>query len=300
MSKVIPFLSASKCAAFDGASKVLSKVGVSFKQVEHADMNGVCMAGGLARSELDCLKVHTTIRSTGAAAKLNPDATYNDADFSVVRSLGVATADAVPVTEKVDKFAKLGIDTSSDVELLRANIAKTVQAAIELAAETGASRITVFQKPQSAFKEHNTLFVNTVKEAAEKAEVSVEVVNSQQLSNAAVMFSKNLGVIVAPDYSASSNFENLASGIAGGAGMASETHKSDNATIFTSSSMGSSSNPTGLLIAATQALKAMGLAAEAGKVQAALEKTYKAGTLPSDVKGGKDSAAFATAVASAC
>eukprot|EP01059_Diplonema_ambulator_P011525 TRINITY_DN2147_c0_g1_i1.p1 TRINITY_DN2147_c0_g1~~TRINITY_DN2147_c0_g1_i1.p1 ORF type:complete len:301 (+),score=114.76 TRINITY_DN2147_c0_g1_i1:65-967(+) len=299
MSKVIPFLSATKTAAFEGAAKVLSAAGVSFKEVSNAEASGVVVAGGLSRSDLEALKVHTSIRSTGASAKLNPDVTYDDADFSVVRSV-VPADGAVPAVERIDKFAKMGVDMSSEKHLVQANIEKTAQEACALAAETGATKITIFQKPQSAFKEHNALFVVTVKAIAEKADISVEVVHSSQLNNSAVMFSKNLGVVIAPDYSASTVFEKLASGIAGGAGLASETHKADNATFFTASSMGSSSNPTGLLLASSRALKSMGFAAEAGKIEAALAKVYKAGTaLPADVKGGKDTAAFTAAVAAA-
>ena len=49
--------------------------------------------------------------------------------------------------------------------------------------------------------------------------ISVEVQNTQQVYNSAVMFAKNLGVIVAPDYTAADNFEGITTGIAGGAGL---------------------------------------------------------------------------------
>eukprot|EP01061_Rhynchopus_euleeides_P046588 TRINITY_DN891_c0_g1_i1.p2 TRINITY_DN891_c0_g1~~TRINITY_DN891_c0_g1_i1.p2 ORF type:complete len:332 (+),score=140.11 TRINITY_DN891_c0_g1_i1:53-997(+) len=313
MSKVIPFVagSAAKTAVVDAASKVLSSVGVTLKSVSVAEAAGelssakFAAGAGLTRSDIDALSkatgqsFHSKVINTASSAALNPDQTYADSTFALVRAFGPASDNAVSPLDRVDKFPKMGVPVAQDIALVEASFKKTADAAVQVAKDAGAARITVLQKPQSAFKEQNALFLTAIKAAAPEG-IAVEVQTSQQVYNNAVMFSKTLGVVVTPDYAAGDHIEGITTGVAGGSGLATESLHSETATIFAQPKT-DSQNPTGLLLAAAGALKAMGQAAEAGKIEAALKKVYsgKSG-LPSDVQGGNaDAAAFAKAVSAA-
>eukprot|EP00754_Rhynchopus_humris_P032159 Rhum_TRINITY_DN15381_c4_g2::Rhum_TRINITY_DN15381_c4_g2_i1::g.154745::m.154745 len=165
----------------------------------------------------------------------------------------------------------------------------TTNAAAAVAAAGASKKVTVLQKPQSAYKQHNALFLNAVKAAAEKAEVFVDVQTSQQVVNNAVMFTETLGVVVSPDYQAGDNFEGITTGIAGGTGLASEKLQGESSTFFAQPAT-SGSNPTGLLLAAAGALKQLGLSAEATKIEGAVKKASS---------GSTETAAFTKAVVAA-
>eukprot|EP01060_Flectonema_neradi_P030655 TRINITY_DN44_c0_g1_i9.p1 TRINITY_DN44_c0_g1~~TRINITY_DN44_c0_g1_i9.p1 ORF type:complete len:320 (+),score=101.19 TRINITY_DN44_c0_g1_i9:50-1009(+) len=317
MAKVLPFVVGSgKTAAADVVGKVLSAVGVSLKQVtvdgavEAAKGNGgVALAGGLTKCDLKTLGAHSSVIETAPSASINPDATYSDAAFTVVRSrISNPTGSVIPPSERLDKFAKLGINLESEKATVTADAKQTAAVACDLAQEKGQTKIVVLQKQQSAFKAINDTFLAAVKEVATERGVSIEIQTSQEVANNAVMFSKTLGVVVTPDYEASDVFCGVATGVSGGVGMATVAHSAADATFFGAPNQCGSSpagfsphtNPTGLLLGAAAALNKMGMAAESSKVSAAIQKTYASGkSLPSDVKGGSaDAAAFAAAVAS--
>ncbi|KAJ9471222.1 hypothetical protein DIPPA_23529 [Diplonema papillatum] len=309
MSKAIPFIAgaAKNNAAVEALTKVLSSVGVSLNVVDASALGAskVALASGMSKDELAQVSkklsapVHSSVLSTGPSAALNTDKTYASAKFTVVSSF-VGSDTPIPVTEKLDKFPRIGVSVASETFWVKASIKESAKVAVAKAAATD-SKLTIFQKPQSAFKEHNALFVATVKEVADEAGVSVEVMNSQHVFNHAIMFSETLGVVITPCYSSSETFEDLATGIAGGAGMAAKAHKTANATIFAAANEKAGANPTGLLLAAVDALEAMGMSSEAKKIQAALSKVYTAAkTIPTGVKGGSaDPAAFGAAVTAA-
>lgn len=296
MSKALQFIagSGSQKAVVDAASKVLSQVGVSLKETPVASVSGVAVGSGLCQNDIAALKAHSAVLDTTTAA-LNPDATFSDSKFTLVRAFAPnPEGHSVAPVDRVDKFAKSGINTADEVALLKASFAKTAALAVKAAADMSATKITVLTKPQTAFKEHNALFLAAVKASAEETGVSVEVQTSQQVTNNALMFTKNLGVVVSPDYTASDNFEAISAGIAGGNGLASKAYTSDDATVHVAAASG---NPTALLVSAARALKASGDAATAAKIEAGLQKAYAGKVLPADVQGGSaDAAKFASAI----
>ena len=180
MSKVIPFVtgSAAKSQVVDAAAKVLSAVGVTFKNVSVSEAsaalsgnNGVGAAGGLTRADVAALaaatgqQFHSKVIRTEASAALNPDATYADAKYSFVRAFGPSSSNAISSVERLDKFPKSGVSAQADAALCEESFKRTAAEAVKVAKETGASRLTILQKPQTAFAQHNALFLSTIKAA---------------------------------------------------------------------------------------------------------------------------------------
>lgn len=308
----------------DAAAKVLQAVGVSLKPVSIANASAadgkVLLAGPLTRDEVAALgaklgaSLHSTTTFTAQSASINPDQTYADAKFTVVRgNIPDPPAVTVPYKERVDRFPKNGIPCAAENEYVKGLAGKTAATAVEIAVEQKLAKVTLLQKPMSALATINQIYADALKAAAAKAVsaeaptgLSVEVLTSSQAVNAAVMFSKTLGVVVAPDYAAADAFEGIAVGVGGGLGMVSQKHSGDGVSVYAQAggdspaSLDPSSNPTGLLFAAAGALKESGSTAEAAKIEAAVAKAYSAGTVPAGISGGKaDAAAFADAVAKA-
>ena len=169
MSKTLTFVAGAgaKPAIVEAATKVLSAVGVSVKDSTVAAAKGaeVALAAGLSASEVRSLGFHSKTISTATSASLSKDATYAASNLTLVRALGPAGG-AVPAVERLDKFSKAGIEVDADIAACEASFAKTAAAAV--AAAGASKKVTVLQKPQSAYKQHNALFLTAVKAAAEK------------------------------------------------------------------------------------------------------------------------------------
>lgn len=328
MSKTLAFVASSRArstAAVDAATKVLSAVGVTLKPTTVAGAStgdgNVLLAGPLSRDEIKALgaklggPLHSSTTLTAPSSAINPDKTYEDAKFAVVRSnIPDPSPVSVSYVDRIDRFPKNGIATTEESAYVKGLAEKTAATAVAVAQEKGVSKVTLVQKPQPSLAGINGIYTEAVKAAAAASisdvtptGLSVEVITTSQAVNAAVMFSKTLGVVVAPDYAAADSFESICVGVAGGLGMVAQKHSGDGVSVYAQAGGDSpakfdpSANPTGLLFAAAGALKEMGSSAEADKIVGALGKVYGAGkVLPSDVSGGNANAsAFADAVKAA-
>eukprot|EP01062_Namystynia_karyoxenos_P052664 TRINITY_DN4229_c0_g1_i1.p2 TRINITY_DN4229_c0_g1~~TRINITY_DN4229_c0_g1_i1.p2 ORF type:complete len:327 (+),score=122.41 TRINITY_DN4229_c0_g1_i1:82-1062(+) len=325
MSKVLPLITGARRGSVDAVGKVLQALGVSVKPVDVASASAsdgnVFLAGPLSKCEIATLgkklgtPLHTSVTATALPASLNPDPTYADAKFTVVRAnVPDPEEAAIPYKERVDRFARNGISNAKEMAYVKDLAAKTAALACATAQEQRAVKVTVLQKPLTALKNINQIFLDAVKAAAAKAVtkeaptgLSVEVATSTQAVNAAVMFSKTLGVVVVPDYAAADTFEGVAVGVGGGGGLVAQSHRGDGKSVHAqacpeaSGKYDPAANPTGALVAAAGALREMGATGEADKLEGALKKVYSSkSVLPSGVQGGKaDAAAFADAVAKA-
>ena len=173
MAKVLPFVVGSgKTAAADVIGKVLSAVGVSLNQVsvgaglEAAKGNGgVALSGGLTKCDLRTLGAHSSVMDTSVSAAINPDATFRDAAFTVIRSrTSNVKGSAIPPSERLDKFLKVGINLTEEKASITADAQQTAAVACAVAKEKGYTKVVVLQKQQTALKELNDTFTSAVKE----------------------------------------------------------------------------------------------------------------------------------------
>jgi len=323
MSKSLALVTGSRAAAVDAASKVLTALGVSVTKKDVGAVGSadgkVFIAGPLTKDEVATLgrglgaPLSSTTTSLAFSAALNPDKTYSDAGFTLVRANVPDPEDvAIPYKERINKFTRAGLTVDKEKAYIAKLAAEVATKAVALA-EAHKTRITFLKKPQTAYAQINDLYHDALKKVASEAVsddnpkgVGLEVAHTTQVANQAIMFSSTLGVIVAPDYSAADTFEMLSVGLGGGAGLVAQVHSGGGNSVYAQAYAEApaghdpAANPTGLLIAAAGALRENGAAAEAGKLEAALKKVYSAGGAPEGVHGGKASAsAFAEAVAKA-
>merc|ERR1712146_576120 len=139
---------------------------------------------------------------------------------------------------------------------------KSATEAASLAKSNG-TKVTVLVKQATKHAVLNKLFEEAITDACSAAGVAVEFVGSAQVSNALVMAPETLGVVAAADTQTAENTELMYSGLVGGV---SRTFISADARV----AGGHSENS--VAYACADALRNMGLTAEAKKIEAAVAK----------------------------
>lgn len=200
---------------------------------------------------------HTSVVT--AAATSGP---YAGAKVSFFRSvLPRGADDQLALRDALDVFASSGIDNSAEITAAKNSVVATAQAAVN-AAKANGGKLTLLVKQVSKFDQVNNVFAEAVEQAAQKAGVSVEVVDSATATNNLIMFPERTPVVAAADTASADNIELALSGLYG----ASRTY------LRASGKVAAGHSPATVALAVAEALKELGLSAEAKKVADAAAK----------------------------
>mmetsp|Transcript_73157 Transcript_73157/g.128906 ORF Transcript_73157/g.128906 Transcript_73157/m.128906 type:complete len:341 (-) Transcript_73157:199-1221(-) len=234
------------------------------------------------------------------------------ASASAAPTKAVATRDdsALKLLE-LEKEAERAI-TGFFSQEAKASLLSTLKLAVDSAISGGTdkSNVCVISKPagDGMTSPFDDLLAGVVKAETDAradelraSSVSVEVSPVGQAWPKLVMFPENTQMVVCPPTASGDQVASLVAGMGGGSGMVSQKCVGGSATVYTCANKSDVENPTGILIATCELLTEMGYKAEATKIMAALEKTYKAKVLPKELPGGSASGdAFISEVVKNC
>jgi|UniRef100_A0A7S4GIV7 hypothetical protein len=303
-------------------------VAASATHILAGPLNPVC-TGELANKFALSTKV-----TKAAAADLYPNTIYPALGCEAVQNLyalsnpdfvssgGASHTDAVVKTKEQDpdghalKLLELQKEQDRSIQNFfnaeaKTSLQETLKMACDKALESKVDKktVTVVSKPGDKMSsKFDELFAGVVKSETDSradelraASVSVEVTPVGSAWPKMVMYPESTQLLVCPPTEAGEEMATLFIGLAGGTGMVSQK-LSGGASVYTCANYEDNENPTGALLAACDLLTDMGHEAEAKKVRAALDKTYKTDKiLPKDMPGGKaDLNAFIEAVAKNC
>lgn len=255
--------------------------------------------------------------TTAKASGWYPGTIYSKLDMEAVQNLYAASnptfvSDSARPTKAVatkdDSALKL-LELEKDAERAitgffkeeaKASLLSTLKLAVDKAISGGSDKanVCVISKPAgdgltSPFDE---LLAGVVKSETDAradelraSSCSVEVSPVGQAWTKLVMFPENTRTVMCPPTPAGDQVAALVAGMGGGSGMVSQKCVGGSATVYTCANNSDVENPTGILIATCELLTEMGYTAEATKIMAALEKTYKGKVLPKELPGGSAS-----------
>jgi hypothetical protein len=194
---------------------------------------------------------------------------YAGVKVTFVRSVLPRTAeDQLQLRDALDVFASSGIPNAAEIATAKASINETAKIAVAAAKASGNGKLTLLVKQVSKFDQVNAVFQQSIEEAAKTAGVAVDVVDSATATNKLVMFPESLGVVATADTASADNVELALSGLyattrvfhrAGGAKTIPAGH-----------------SPATAALAVAEALKELGLTAEAKKISEAAAKASDA------------------------
>lgn len=209
---------------------------------------------------------HTVVVSGANSAATS--GAYAGVKVTFVRSvLPRGAEDQLQLRDALDVFATSGISNANEVAAAKASISETAKIAVA-AAKANGNKLTLLVKQVSKFDNVNAVFQQTVEDAAKAAGVAVDVVDSATATNQLLVFPESLGVVATADTAAADNIELALSGLyatsrvfhrAGGAKTIPAGH-----------------SPATAALAVAEALKELGLSAEAKKVADAAVKASDA------------------------
>ena len=184
--------------------------------------------------------------------------------FTFIRSvLPRGSEDQLQLRDALDVFPASGINNAQEVAAAKADLTQTAKLAVA-AAKSNGNKLTLLVKQVSKFENVNALFQQCIEEAAQSAGVSVEIVDSATATNNLIMFPEKVGVIATADTASADNIELALSGLystsrvyhrAGGAKTIPAGH-----------------SPSTAALAVADALKELGMTAEAKKIADATSK----------------------------
>lgn len=252
MSKQLTVVAAGASAGLQAfASSLLGKVAVKAVPSEVVTANAVVIGSESPAG------AHTCVTSGTAAA-----GPYAGITTVLVRAvLPKGDAHNLPLRDAVDILPSTGIDATAEIQAARASFAQSAKVAAEIAAKAGEKKVTLVVKQQSKYAQLNDIFAQVAKEVIEDgAGIATEIVGSAQATNTLVMFPEGLGVVFTADTPAAESIEQAFAGIAGGLVR----------TYHAGSGVAAAGHSTKTVAKACAAsLKALGLTAEAGKIEAA-------------------------------
>lgn len=195
-----------------------------------------------------------------------PEAAYTGVKTTVIRAvLPRGPLDKLQLRDAVDVYQAAGIDSSAEAEAAAAAFAKAGALAAKVAKEeVKTNRVTLVIKPASKYERLNDLFTKSASKAIEDAGLSCDVMHTSRATNELLLFPEKLGVVLTNDDPVSENVQ-LAYGSAVG-GVPATYHTEQGGHI----SGGHSCKTIALALA--QELKAMGMTAEATKIENAAQK----------------------------
>lgn len=229
--------------------------------------------------------------------EINP--TFTEREASPV-SAGVVPHEANEISlAELKKEAARSINTFYSNEA-RDSLHDTLKIACNMAMSSkigDRTVVTVVHKPQG---ELATSTYDEMLKALTKAEtdsradefrnsqLSVEMSTTGSAWPKMVVYPESIGYVVCPPAQHGEQMESLLVGLSGGSGMVAQqlSGSKSSSTIYTCANEENDENPTGVLLAACEMLKSMGMKEDAAKIVAALEKTYKSQVLPRSVPGG--------------
>ncbi|ORC88501.1 uncharacterized protein TM35_000161390 [Trypanosoma theileri] len=263
MSKQLSIISAGASAAIlESAAAIVKKVTggkVSTTTATTADRHAVVVGPETPAG------IHTVVTAVPAA----PFPAYAGVKTVVVRAVLPRSApDRVQLRDALDVFPAAGISTEAEERAAAESFRRSAAVAVARARAVNASRVTLVVKQASRYTGVNGVFRRVCEEVVAAAGLSVEVQGTAAATNELVLRPESLGVVLLNDVPATEHVELAAAGIFGGAYRTCHTNTGG------SVSAGHSFKSVALAVAAE--LRALGMQAEAERVEAAAAKNPRA------------------------
>lgn len=195
-----------------------------------------------------------------------PEPAYQGVKTTIVRAvLPRVAADKLQLRDAVDVYQAAGIDSTAESEAAAAAFGKAASLAARVAKEeVKVNRVTLVIKAASKYDRLNDIFTKSATKAIEAAGCTCDVVHTSRATNDLIMFPEKFGVVLTNDDPVCENVQ-LAYGSAVG-GVPATYYTEQGGQI----SGGHSYKTVALALA--QELKALGMSAEASKIEAAAQK----------------------------
>ncbi|KAH9599846.1 hypothetical protein LSM04_008675 [Trypanosoma melophagium] len=263
MSKQLSIISAGASATIlESAAAIVKKVAggkVTTTAAATADRHAVVVGPETPAG------IHTVVTTLPAA----PHPAYAGVKTVVVRAVLPRSApDRVQLRDALDVFPAAGISTEAEERAAADSFRQSATLAVARARAVGANRVSLVVKQASRYAGVNALFRRVCEEVVSAAGLLVEVQGTATAANELLLRPESLGVVLLNDVPATEQVELAVAGLFGGASRT--CHTTTGGTV----SAGHSFKSVALAVAAE--LRALGMQAEAERVEAAAAKNPRA------------------------